>query len=69
MILAGKTLTSVVEGDADPRTLIPHLIELWRSGRLPFDDLIEKFPLAQISAAEQASLTGQVIKPVLVLPT
>jgi aryl-alcohol dehydrogenase len=69
MILTGKTLTSIVEGDADPRTFIPYLIELWRSGKLPFDDLIEQYPLSEINAAEQASLSGHTIKPVLVMPT
>jgi aryl-alcohol dehydrogenase len=69
MILTGKTLTSMVEGDADPRTLIPHLIELWRSGLLPFDELIETFPLSEINSAERSSLAGQTIKPVLVMPS
>jgi aryl-alcohol dehydrogenase len=69
MILTGKTVTSIVEGDADPRTLIPQLIELWRAGRLPFDDLIEKFPLSDINSAEGSSLSGQTIKPVLVMPS
>jgi aryl-alcohol dehydrogenase len=40
-------------------------IELWEQGRFPFDRLIEDFPLTEINDAEQASLTGRVIKPVL----
>ena len=68
MILTGKTLTSVVEGGADPRTLIPHLLQLWRDGKFPFDRLVEKFPLSEINTAEKSSLGGQTIKPILVMP-
>ena len=63
--LIGKTLTSILEGGADPQVVIPQLIELWQAGRFPFDRLIETFPLSEINAAEQASLSGRVIKPVL----
>ena len=69
MILTGKTLTSIVEGDADPRTFIPRLIDLWRAGQLPFDRLIEKFSLSDVNAAEKSSLSGQTIKPVLIMPS
>ncbi|UIX29173.1 NAD(P)-dependent alcohol dehydrogenase [Streptomyces sp. GQFP] len=66
-VLLGKQLGSVVEGDADPRTFIPHLIKLWRDGRFPFDRLIEKYPFAAINEAERASLEGRTVKPVLVM--
>ena len=55
----------MLEGSADPQTFIPRLIELWQAGRFPFDRLIESFPLDQINDAEQASLSGRVVKPVL----
>lgn len=64
----GKTLLNILEGGADPQTFIPRMIELWQAGRFPFDRLIQCFPLAQVDEAEQASLQGRVIKPVL-LPT
>ena len=63
--LIGKTLTSILEGGADPHVVIPQLIELWQAGRFPIDRLIETFPLSEINEAEQASLSGRVIKPVL----
>lgn len=62
----GRTVTGILEGDAVPGILIPRLIELWRQGRFPFDRLIKKFPLDQINEAEQASLRGDVVKPVLI---
>lgn len=64
-LTVGRTITGILEGDADPRTFIPTLIELWRSGRFPFDRLIETFPLSEINTAEQRALAGEIIKPVL----
>jgi aryl-alcohol dehydrogenase len=63
--LIGKTVSGILEGSAIPQTLIPRLISLWRDGEFPFDRLIETFPLAGINAAEEASLRGDVVKPVL----
>ena len=65
LALVGKTVIGILEGSADPQTFIPRMIELWRSGRFPFDRLLEEFPLDQINEAEHASLTGRVVKPVL----
>jgi aryl-alcohol dehydrogenase len=66
LAVIGKTATWVLEGNADPKTFIPRMIELWQAGRFPFDRLIEEFPLSDINAAEEASLSGKVIKPVLI---
>jgi aryl-alcohol dehydrogenase len=63
--LLGKTVSGILEGGADPQVVIPRLIELWRAGSFPFDRLIETFPLDAINAAEDASLSGKVVKPVL----
>ena len=63
--LFGKTVVGIFEGNADPKQFIPRMIELWQEGRFPFDRLIETFTLSQIDEAEQASLDGSVIKPVL----
>jgi len=68
LALVGKTVKGILEGGAEPRDLIPRLLDLWREGRFPFDRLIETFPLDQINEAEQASLSGRVIKPVLIPP-
>lgn len=65
LALVGKTVSGILEGGAVPQGLIPHLISLWRDGQFPFDRLIQKFPLADINAAEKASLSGEVVKPVL----
>jgi aryl-alcohol dehydrogenase len=63
--LLGKTAIGILEGSAVPQTFIPEMIELWQDGRFPFDTMIETYSLDQINQAEKASLSGQVIKPVL----
>lgn len=64
-LLIGRTLTGVIEGDADPHTFIPELIELWRTGKFPFDKLIQTFPLEKINDAIDSFRSGRVVKPVL----
>jgi aryl-alcohol dehydrogenase len=65
-LLLGRRLSGVIEGDADPATFIPKLIELYREGKFPFDRLIRTFPFAAINEAIAAANAGEVIKPVLV---
>lgn len=65
-LLMGRTLTGVIEGDAEPRVLVPRLIELWRQGRFPFDRLVERYPFHRIEDAVAAARAGKVVKPVLV---
>ncbi|MEW2395650.1 NAD(P)-dependent alcohol dehydrogenase [Streptomyces sp. NPDC046862] len=65
-LLIGRTLTGVIEGDADPHDLIPRLIKLWRAGDFPFDRLVERRPFHEINEAIASARSGQVIKPVLV---
>jgi Zn-dependent alcohol dehydrogenase len=62
----GQTLRGVVEGDAVPRTFIPHLIDLYRSGQLPVDRLVTTFPLERINDAIMAARQGEVVKAVLI---
>jgi aryl-alcohol dehydrogenase len=65
MIKRGRSVIGIVEGDAVPKRLIPQILELWRQDRFPFDRLIQTYGLSEINEAERASLSGQVIKPVL----
>ncbi len=65
-LLLGRTLSGVVEGDANPQTFIPELIALYRDGRFPFDRLVKTFPFSQINEAVHASESGEVIKPVVI---
>jgi aryl-alcohol dehydrogenase len=67
-LLFGRTITGILEGDSVPRVFIPQLLELHRQGQFPFDQLITTFDLSEINEAEAASQTGEVIKPVLLMP-
>lgn len=68
LLSGGRRLRGVVEGDADPDRFIPQLVEYYRQGRLPFDRLVRFYPLDQINDAVAASESGQVIKPILLMP-
>jgi aryl-alcohol dehydrogenase len=65
LLLMGRTVKGIIEGDAVPQTFIPRLVELWRQGRFPYDRLITTYPLAEINRAEEDVNAGKVVKPVL----
>jgi aryl-alcohol dehydrogenase len=62
----GKTMINILEGSAKPQEFIPRMIQLWQDGRFPFDRLIRTYPMSEINEAEQSSLSGGTIKPVLI---
>jgi len=66
MLIRGAGVKYITEGDADPQTFIPKMIEWYVAGKFPFDKLIKKFPFDQINEAAHASEKGEAIKPVLV---
>lgn len=65
--LSGRQVAFVLEGGAVPQVLIPRLIQFWKRGLFPFDDLIRTYPLSDINSAEADSLSGATIKPVLLI--
>jgi aryl-alcohol dehydrogenase len=65
LMMGGRRLQGIVEGDSVPALFIPKLIDLYRRGLFPFDRLIRFYPFAQIGEAIEASRTGTAIKPVL----
>ncbi|AYM01468.1 NAD(P)-dependent alcohol dehydrogenase [Levilactobacillus yiduensis] len=67
LVGAQKTITGVVMGNAVPQTELKRLISLWQKGLYPFDKLEKTFKFADINAADQASTSGEVIKPVLIM--
>jgi aryl-alcohol dehydrogenase len=64
-LFEGRTLRGIEQGDSLPQVFIPQLIDLWRTGRFPFDRLISFFSFEQIDEAGRASRRGDVVKPVL----
>ncbi|MFC1825723.1 NAD(P)-dependent alcohol dehydrogenase [Thermodesulfobacteriota bacterium] len=65
VIMNGRTVRGIIEGDAIPDLFIPKLIELYSQGRFPFDRLITFYPFDDINKAVENMEKGQVIKPVL----
>lgn len=61
----GKRIMGILEGDSDPKTFIPELIEHHVAGRFPFDRLVETFAFEDINEAFAAGESGRVIKPIL----
>jgi aryl-alcohol dehydrogenase len=67
--LWGKKVVGILGGEGRSVSLINTLITLNAQGRFPYDRLIQKFPLEQVNEALEASHRGDVIKPVLEMPS
>ena len=65
MLIPGRKIVGIVEGDSEPRTFIPQLIKYFNEGRFPFDRLIEFFPFESLNEAVEAQASGKSIKPVV----
>jgi aryl-alcohol dehydrogenase len=65
LIMNGRTVKGVIEGDAVPDLFIPKLVELYRQGRFPYDKMITFYPFDEINQAVEDMEKGRVIKPVL----
>ncbi|TGS71713.1 NAD(P)-dependent alcohol dehydrogenase [Mesorhizobium sp. M3A.F.Ca.ET.201.01.1.1] len=68
IMTAGRSIRGIVEGDANSQLFIPHLIELQRQGRFPFEKLMTFYDFVEINRAIADTESGKVIKPVLVFP-
>lgn len=68
LMSTGRTLRGTVEGDSNPRTFIPQMIEWYRSGRLPIEKLVTTYAFEQINEAAADMVSGHVVKPVLLMP-
>lgn len=65
----GLTVRGVLQGDSTPSRMIPRLLALHRRGLLPFDRLLTHYPLDEINRAAADCLSGDVVKPVLLMAT
>lgn len=63
----GTSFTGVVEGDSMPQLFIPRLINMYKAGIFPFDRLCRFFPFEKLDEAFEASLSGEVFKPIVVM--
>ncbi|KAI6789399.1 hypothetical protein KC332_g17697 [Hortaea werneckii] len=66
-LVGGLTTRGTHQGDSVSRVMIPHLINLWRAGKFPFDKFLTAFKFEELEKALDETHTGRVIKPILVL--
>ena len=66
--LWGKTVTGILGGEGTSERLIGALVQLHLGGRFPYDRLITPFALDEVNEAIAASISGEVLKPVLRMP-
>ena len=64
----GKTIRGTLGGSGRGQALISALMDLHTQGRFPFDRLVQYFPLEEIENAVEASLSGEVVKPIIRMP-
>lgn len=67
MLAKGIEVRGVTEGNADPQTFLPELIDLHAQGRFPFDRMISLYPLAKINEAVEDQHAGRCIKAVITM--
>ncbi|MGY1883588.1 hypothetical protein ACW9I8_29595 [Pseudomonas reactans] len=65
LILGGRSIRGIVEGDSVPQVFIPQLVELFQQRRFPFDRLVKFYPFEQINQAAEGSTKGITLKPIL----
>jgi aryl-alcohol dehydrogenase len=65
LMLPGKAIHGILEGESVPDIFIPQLIELNAQGRFPFEKLVRFYSLDQINEAAKDSENGGTIKPII----
>jgi aryl-alcohol dehydrogenase len=64
----GISIRGIVQGDSVPDVFIPKLVDLFMSGRFPFDKLVTRYPFEEINQAIEDQAAGKVVKPVFLFP-
>jgi len=65
LLIFGRSVRGIVEGDSVPDIFIPRLIELWRQGRFPVDRLMRNYDFDNLDEAAHDAEAGRVIKAVM----
>ena len=66
LMLPGKTIRGLIEGDSVPDIFIPRMVTLMQQGKFPLDKLVTNYKLDEINTAAHDSESGACVKPVLV---
>lgn len=67
LMVGGKTIRGIVEGDSIPQQFIPKLVDLFMAGQFPIDRLIQIYRFDEINQAIADGESGAVVKPVIVM--
>ncbi|MDJ1138524.1 NAD(P)-dependent alcohol dehydrogenase [Streptomyces iconiensis] len=65
LVVHGRSIRGVAEGDSDLVGFVPALVGLSRSGRFPFERMIRTYPPERINEAAADAASGEVVKPLL----
>jgi aryl-alcohol dehydrogenase len=65
LLIGGKTIRGIVEGDSVPQKFIPDLVNFYLQGRFPFDKLVKFYAFEDINQAAKDSEQGLTLKPVI----
>ena len=65
VLVGGRMLRGVVEGDSVPELFLPTLIRFWEQGRFPVERLMRFYDFDAIDEAAHDAEAGRTIKPVL----
>ena len=57
----------ILGGSANPRLFIPKMIEFWRQGRFPLENLVTTYKFAEFDKAWHDCEAAAVVKAVLVM--
>jgi aryl-alcohol dehydrogenase len=65
VMVGGRTIRGIIQGDANPDTFLPKLIDLFMAGRFPVDRLVKFYPFEAINTAVAEASSGAAVKPIL----
>lgn len=65
LLLGGKSIQGIVEGDSITKVFIPQLVELYLQGRFAFDKLVKYYDFKDINKAAKDSEKGITLKPII----
>lgn len=67
ILVFGRTIRGIVEGDSVPELFLPRLVQLWEQGRFPVERIMTSYDFDAINEAARDAESGKTVKPVLVL--
>lgn len=67
LMLPGKRIVGIVEGDSVPDIFIPRLVDLIAQGKFPLEKLVTNYRLEDVNKASEDTESGVTVKPIMVL--